>query len=80
MGGSDISIPLSPGSHVDTHPFGEIFLFLVLLLFDFSFWRSSVNMGTLGPGAEYIGGAECMGYGCLGHAANDEALEVRQKK
>ena len=28
-GGPDFSIPLGPGLHVDTHPFGEISSFLI---------------------------------------------------
>ena len=46
-GGPDISIPLVPGPHVDTHPSGgsPVFLFLILRLF--LFWRSRVNVGTL---------------------------------
>ena len=79
MGGPDISILLGSGSHVDTHPFGEIFLFLVLLLLYFLFgdhvsiWRPWV----LGDCAS---GAECLGCGCLGFTVNDEPLGVLSKK
>ena len=69
MGGSDVSILLDPGSHVDTHPFGETFLFFGFatpVYGDFGFF-GIVPVGRV------------LGCGCLGLTGNDEALGVIQK-
>ena len=79
MGGSDISILLGPGSHVDTHPFGEIFLFLVLLHLSFLF-GDQVSIWGLWVLGVCTGGAGCLGYGCLGLTVADEALGAFPKK
>ena len=79
MGGPDISTPLSPGSHIDTHPSGEIFLFLVLLLLGFLFGD---HVSIWGPWVlgDCTGGAGCLGYGCLEHAVNDATLGLHLNK
>ena len=78
-GGPDISIPLVPGSHVDTHPSGGSLVFLFLLML-FLFGDHGSMWGPYSVLGDCTGGTGCRVNGCLDYAVNDDASGVPQKK